>query len=68
MISCKRLNDIMLEKHINKYTLRKQGINPNTLDKLLNSGIFDNKTLDKLCKALNCQPADLLEYIPDNQQ
>ncbi len=22
-------------------------------------------TLDALCKALNCQPADILEYVPD---
>lgn len=22
-------------------------------------------TLNKLCKALDCQPADLMEYIPD---
>ena len=24
-------------------------------------------TLDGLCKALNCQPGDLLEYIPDEK-
>lgn len=24
-------------------------------------------TLDKLCKALNCQPGDLLEYVDDEQ-
>lgn len=22
-------------------------------------------TLDALCKALNCQPGDILEYVPD---
>ncbi len=22
-------------------------------------------TLSKICKALNCQPGDLLEYVPD---
>ncbi len=22
-------------------------------------------TLDKLCEALNCQPGDILEYLPD---
>ncbi|MDZ4070301.1 MAG: helix-turn-helix transcriptional regulator [Sediminibacterium sp.] len=22
-------------------------------------------TLDAICKALNCQPADILEYLPD---
>ena len=24
-------------------------------------------TLEALCKALDCQPADLLEYVPDNK-
>ena len=24
-------------------------------------------TLDALCRALDCQPADLLEYIPDEE-
>jgi putative transcriptional regulator len=25
------------------------------------------QTLDALCRELNCQPADLLEYQPDNK-
>ena len=25
-------------------------------------------TLDAVCKALNCQPGDILEYVPDNTQ
>lgn len=24
------------------------------------------KTLEKLCKLLNCQPGDILEYVPDD--
>jgi len=24
-------------------------------------------TLDAICKALDCQPCDILEYIPDDQ-
>lgn len=24
-------------------------------------------TLDAICKALDCQPADLLEYVPDEE-
>ena len=26
---------------------------------------IDAKTIDKLCKLLNCQPSDIMEYIPD---
>jgi putative transcriptional regulator len=25
-------------------------------------------TLDRLCKALNCTPGDLIEYIPETQE
>lgn len=67
LISCKKLNDLMIVQNVNKYALRKQGINANTLDKLLSTEVFDNRTLDKLCKALNCQPSDILEYIPDDE-
>jgi len=24
-------------------------------------------TLEEICKALNCQPADILEYVPENE-
>lgn len=26
------------------------------------------KTIDRLCTLLNCQPGDLLEYIPDDSE
>lgn len=25
-------------------------------------------TLDKICRALNCQPGDILEYVPEEQK
>ncbi len=25
-------------------------------------------TLEEICKALNCQPGDILEYVPDEPQ
>lgn len=25
-------------------------------------------TLDKICKALNCQPGDILEYVEDEEE
>lgn len=25
-------------------------------------------TLNKICRALDCQPGDLLEYVPDEEQ
>lgn len=42
------------------------GMHPNTISKLKNNlpDRLDMTTLLKLCKALNCQPGDLLVYVP----
>ena len=29
---------------------------------------LDTRTLDHLCSYLDCQPGDLLEYVPDEAQ
>jgi len=26
------------------------------------------ETLDKICQALNCQPGDVFEYVPDEEE
>jgi len=26
------------------------------------------ETLDKICQALNCQPGDIFEYVPDEEE
>ena len=31
-------------------------------------GIIDTRTIGNLCKYLNCQPGDLMEYVPDKQE
>jgi putative transcriptional regulator len=43
------------------------GIRPNTISALWNGDIkrLEIQQIDKLCAALDCQPADLMEYIPD---
>jgi len=30
------------------------------------TGGLDSKTLSKLCALFNCQPGDLMEYLPDD--
>lgn len=32
------------------------------------TGGLDSKTISKICKALNCQPGDLMEYVPDEEE
>lgn len=66
-ISFNKLLDVMQKENKNKYYLRQNGINPNMLNKLLATGDTGTKTIDKLCKLLNCQPGDIMEYVPDDK-
>ena len=52
------------------YRLNKENIFGNsTIQKFRNGDIVSADNLNKLCKLLNCQPADILEYVEeDNNQ
>lgn len=63
MISFEKLTVLLEQKGKNKYWLRQNGINPNMLNQLLKTGNTGTKTIDKLCQLLECQPADIMEYI-----
>lgn len=63
------LSRIMGEKRINIAELsRMTGLHRNGITKLYNEetdGVkFD--TLDKICKALDCQVQDVIEYVEDD--
>lgn len=65
-ISFEKLKKLMESKGVKKYDLRKKGVNANILDKALNgSGNIDTRTINKLCKLLNCQPGDIMEYVDE---
>lgn len=60
-----KLQALMTEKGIKKFDLRKAGVNSQILDKALSNGNIDSRTINKLCRLLDCQPGDIMEYIPD---
>jgi DNA-binding Xre family transcriptional regulator len=63
MITYNKLFHMMVDRKIKTGQLLKDsGISAPTLTRLRNDGIVDTKTIDKLCKALNCQPGDLMTY------
>ena len=62
-----KLNGVMQEKNIKKFHLRKSGVNASILDKALNGGNVDTKTINKFCALLACQPGDIMEYVPDGE-
>ena len=32
------------------------------------TGGLDSKTINRLCKVLDCQPGGLMEYVPDTEE
>ena len=65
MIKYKKVEQLLSEKGISKTTLRrKYKINLNQLNDYIKKG-YSGGLVDNLCRALNCQPGDFLEYVPD---
>lgn len=65
MIKYDRLFALMEEKGVKQITLRSNGVHPRTFQKLANRELIRSDTIDQLCRLLNCQPGDIMEYVPD---
>ncbi len=62
------LDRVMLERHMSLNELASQvGITNVNLSKIKNNKVnaIRFSTLEGICRALNCTPGDLLEYVPD---
>ncbi|MBO5103602.1 MAG: helix-turn-helix transcriptional regulator [Ruminococcus sp.] len=64
-VSYKKLFTMLDERGLKKYFLRQNGINPKVVDSLSKNKNVNVSSIMDLCKILNCQPADIMEYIPD---
>lgn len=50
------------------YKIRKEKIfNESQLQQMRQNKILAQEALNKVCALLNCQPGDILEYIPDEE-
>ena len=53
----------MQEAGITSYTIKRDKvIGQATYKKIMEGGDIDTRTIAKLCKLLNCQPGDIMEY------
>lgn len=61
-----KLFKLLKEKGISSYRIRKENIiSQAALTKMKNGeGNIDTRTLERLCEVLNCQPGDIMEYVP----
>ena len=66
MIRFDRLWKVMEDRNISTYYLReKSGIDSKTIRRLKNNENMETKTLDKLCRVLECRLEEIAEYIAD---
>lgn len=63
-----KLFELLDQKGIKKYTLRQQGVHATVMDKLTKNANVDVSTINRLCKLLDCQPSDIMEYVPDDAE
>lgn len=67
MIIYNKLFELMKNKQIKKYHMRQMGVHAAVMDKLIKNKNVDMTTINQICTLLNCQPGDILEYVPDEQ-
>lgn len=64
-----KLFSLLKSQGKSEYYLRKNGISSSILDKIKHKrGGLDARTVEKLCRLLDCQPGDIMEYIPDEEK
>lgn len=64
-----KLLALLQEKGYNSYKLKKEGILGQATYYAIKNGTggLDHRSINRVCKALNCQPADIMEYVPDRE-
>ena len=65
------LSRILGERRISQKKLAEMAhLRPSTVNMVYNEKAqrIDFDVLNRFCKALNCQPGDLLEYLPDTEE
>lgn len=63
-----KLLQLLKDKGYTTYRIRKEKIiGQATLTAIKNgTGGLDHRSIAKLCKVLECQPGDLMEYVDEN--
>lgn len=65
----KRLFHLLIDRNMKEGDFRRaSGISAPTLGKLKAGETVTTEMLCKICGALDCQPGDIMEYVPDKAQ
>lgn len=64
-----KLLALMEQKGLSTYKIRKDKIiSESTLQKIRENKSITTDSISSLCEVLNCQPGDIMEYVPDQTQ
>ena len=66
-ISYKKLFALMESKGVKKFDLRKAGISPTIVDRLVKGTDVNTSTITRICALLECQPGDIMEYVEEGK-
>ena len=68
-VSYNKLWKLLVDKKMSKVDLRKaSGISPNTMTKLRRDEPVMLNVLDKICKTLDVNYGDIIDYIADEER
>lgn len=68
-ISYAKLFGLMKDKGLTTYKIRKNKIvSEGTLQSLREGKSVTTEAIANLCKVLDCQPGDIMEYVPDQEE
>lgn len=67
-VSYNKLFKLLIDKGMKKTDLRiATGISPNTLTKLSNNDYVSMEVLVKICRVLECNIGDIVDFIPEKE-
>lgn len=66
MIKYYKLLDVLNRREMTKEELRiKLNLSSATIAKISKNEFISLRVINDICKFLNCQPGDIMEYVPD---
>ena len=65
-----KLINLLKEKGYTTYRIRQENVMSQSAWQKIRTGTgdIDTRTIKKICALLNCQPGDIMEYIPDKEK
>ena len=68
-VSYKKLFHLMIEKEMTNSQLQKQaGFSANIITRLKRDEYISLESLESICRALQCEVDDVLEFVPDKSE